>query len=770
MFARLRPESRELTELHVAAGRPGIVARLLAARGFGESEIAALTPPPSPPPAQDIPGLQEVADEVLRFVADGGRLLVHGDYDVDGVSAAGIAAGALKELGHEVEVFLPHRLRDGYGLGPETLRRASARGVAGVLTVDCGISGHAAAELAQLLGLRLWITDHHLIPSELPKARVAHPGLLPPDHPLRYLSGAGVAYALARCWLGDEAALHLSDLAALGTLADQVPLLGENRRIVRDGLRQLREATRPGLLALLQEAGQSGEVDEETVAFRIAPRLNACGRMDTPDTAYRLLTAGTAEAPELARRAGELNRRRQEVEAQVLEAARAGASIAHVTIASGEGWHRGVIGIVAARLVEQHSQPAFVISFADGEAHGSARAPEGMPLMEALEEASALLTSYGGHRGAAGFRLPASNLAALARELQEFYRRSGARPLAPVADARLALREVTLQSVAALGTLRPFGSGNPEPVFLLEHAQVLDAQAIGGGRHTRLRLRDASGSAQAVHWRSASTERTHLDLLVAIEENAFRGDRSARLRVVAAAPSVQLELWAAAFQPPPDGGSPPAAVIDRRGRGVPQHEGLTHYFTLDATTAWEAASALGAGYYLTAAGREEVLMELLAAGRLRGVVGPLPTGLPVERVVALEHPASPGELCAVAGGLPLELSWRPEDEAKLALRAGAWEQTDEELRDAYRALKRLPEGRMSVPPDGPRLAAAWAIFRELGLIVEDRLTDRRVDISASPLRAAMARRAAQYRRHAALWRAPLAEILAAMGGPREAVG
>lgn len=767
MFAQLRPLQQEILQGHLDAGRSPLLSRLLAARCVGEAELLRLTPVGASPDPRDVPGLGEITEDVLAFLRAGGRLAVHGDYDVDGVSASAIAAGALGLMGHAVEVFLPHRLQDGYGLHPETVRRLRDGGIEGILTVDCGVSGHAAAKMAKELGVRLWVTDHHILPRTPLDAPLAHPGRLPEDHPLRPLCGAGLAYQCARAWVGDERAVQFLDLAALGTLADQVPLLGENRRIVQAGLDRMRRDPRPGLHALLEEAASGAEVDEETVAFRIAPRLNACGRMDTPRTAYRLLTADAAAAPALAREAARLNRDRQEVETRVLAQARAAARIDGAVVAFGEGWHRGVIGIVASRLAEEFSLPAFVISCEGEEAHGSARAPEGLPLLEALDGAGDILTSYGGHRGAAGFRLPSGAVAELSDRLAAHFRRSRVRPVAPTADVRLTLREVQLDNVAALATLRPYGQGNPQPLFLIEDAEVLDAQPIGGGKHARLRLRDGAGTAQAIHWRAAPTHERQADLLVALEENAFRGERSARLRVVAVAPSAGAQLLASALWPPAANLDAPApqAVIDRRGRGAPPEKGLVHYFTLDATTAREACAALGAGFYAAAPGQEAALGELHAGGRLEGVVGPHPSGLPITHVVALEHPADPRELQAVAMGAPISVCWRREDEPRVLARKAVWTPSDAELREAYRRLRLRPEGSLSLPPVEADLAVAWAIFRDLGLIEDGRLVDRRVDIAASRLRVALAARAARYQEYGALWTGPLRELEVRLRAP-----
>lgn len=761
----LRQGSPPLLKAHIAAGEEPLAARLLAARGLDREALGRLQEDGEQASPKEVPGLSDLAADLRSFLQAGGRLAIHGDYDVDGISGSAIVLEALRAVGFDADVFLPHRLRDGYGLSASAVERLASQGVQGIVTVDCGISSVAAAERAAELGVRLWITDHHALPRTLPRAPFAHPGLLPADHPLAALSGAGVALQLARVLA--EGAPPLEDLCALGTLADQVPLCGENRSIVRRGLRQIRDAPRPGLSALLQVAAYRGAIDEETVQFILAPRLNASGRMASPDLALQLLQAGPGEAAALASRLDELNRSRQEIEREVLESARQQLAEASCAVAAGEGWHRGVIGIVAARLVDERSRPAFVVSVSGEEAHGSARAPEGAPLLPALKAAGDLLVEYGGHAAAAGFRVRARDIAALRVHLEEYYSQNPPRPAPRLVDGRMRLGEATLAAIGGMERLRPFGQGNPAPVWLVEDAEVLEDRPIGGGRHRSLRLRDSSGEVTAVHWRGAGVPSTRLDIVAALEENSFRGRRSPRLRLLDRAVSAREILRGEALAPPQSrGGGAPATIADRRGQGVGETCDPCQIFTLDGTRASQAAQAMGEGYY-PAGLSSDLMQSLYRSGRLRGVVGPHPVrGLPLKAVYALERPAEPDELRAVADGLPLVLAYRQEDEAMLSRVAQTWAPDDGRLRDAYREMRRWSPERLQAPPDDAELAVAWLVFSELGLIVPEGLGKQSVDLRDSHILAALRRRAARFAQTRALFYGPSSALAAALGVSR----
>ncbi len=750
---RLRQASPDSLSRHIAVGEPPAVARLLAARGLTPDDLAEFAAGGAQPNWREIPGLDEIAADISSFLGQGRRLAIHGDYDVDGITGAAIVLAAVEAMGHSAEVFLPHRLADGYGVKPETVRRLHAQGVEGIVTVDCGVSALEAAEVAQQLGVRLWLTDHHERAERLPEAPLAHPGSLAPSHPLRWLSGAGVALQLANAWLGDGSG-ELLDLAALGTLADQVPLVGENRRIARLGLARMDKSPRPGIAALLAAARYQGAVDEETAAFVMAPRLNASGRLDHPDLALRLLRADRASAGAIAQRLESLNRERRTLEQDVAEQAReqvpAGAPC---VVVYGEGWHRGVIGIVAARLCEEFSLPAFVISVDAGMAYGSARAPAGAPLLAALAAAKEHLREYGGHPGAAGFRLEAPALASLREVLEGYYRLNPAEPEPRQVDARLQLADAALSVADGLARLRPFGPGNPAPQWLVEDAEVLEDRTIGDGRHRRIRLRDRSGEAVALHWRSAEPANGRLDIVAALEVDAYQGERRPRLRIVERTQSAMALLRERAAVPPgylPGQGA--VAVQDRRGMGPGEVVGLCHYYTLDTLTVGRAAAAFGEGFYPAATAAETELTELWRSGRMRGVVGPHPVPfLPIETVVAMERAASPGELRAAAAGRKLVLAYRPLDEHGLKLAAETWSPSDDELRQAYRRMRLWPPARLAQLPQAPEDLIAYIVFRELGLVGPAGMTPHPARLEDSNVLDAFRRRARRFGESAGLW-------------------
>ncbi len=511
-----------------------LLARLLQNRGCDSAEAARAFLEPGISQIEDpslMAGMAEAVSAVLAVVDGGGKILVYGDYDVDGLCAASLMVSFLKAAGAGVEAYIPHRLDEGYGLNPAALNQAKEKGFDLVLTVDCGISALEEATLAASLGLDLVVTDHHQPRPELPCARaVVNP--LRPDcpYPNKHLSGVGVALKLVQALAASlegsgrpappggwpQFALSFCDLVALGSVADVVPLLGENRSLVRLGLEQINRAPRAGLWALLEAAGWSGgRVCEYHLGYLLSPRLNACGRMGRlpPDTGLALLTApDPRQATDLALALNRENHDRQKEETAVLAAAlsqleEGGGLGDSFMIAAGDDWHPGVLGIVAARLVDRFGRPAAVISWqGGGEGRGSVRSPAGFLLPPALSACSDLLGQFGGHAGAAGLtvvrecfpelkerlNLLAAGMAGPAGELPRI-----------VPEAELKPEEISLDLAEAIEALAPFGAGNPQPVFLARDLAVIESRRIGRNQdHLRLRLAGSRAAAlEAVAFR-----------------------------------------------------------------------------------------------------------------------------------------------------------------------------------------------------------------------------------------------------------------------------
>ena len=416
------------------------IARLLAIRGIDELETAQRFLHPSLDHLHDPFRLADMAAAVERILAAierKERIAVHGDYDCDGITSTVILRRALELFGANVIHFLPDRLKDGYGLQPETFDRLQADGVALVISVDCGIRGIDAAKRARELGIDLIITDHHEPDVELPVAvAVINPRRHDCEYPDKNLAGVGVALKLvqALCRKRDRERLlpAFIKVAAIGTLADVVPLVGENRVIAKLGLDMLSQGPhRVGLRALLDVAGLTGKpIDSGHVAFQIAPRMNAAGRMASPDIAARLLLAAdetmAVEAQELARQLDGENLRRQEEEAVILASAKkivendptVGAR--SILVVAGDGWHRGVIGIVASKLVDAFHRPAIVIAVDGDVAHGSCRSIRGFNVLAALEHSASYLTRFGGHKQAAGLTMPASKVGGFRESIADY--------------------------------------------------------------------------------------------------------------------------------------------------------------------------------------------------------------------------------------------------------------------------------------------------------------------------------------------------------------
>ncbi|MCX5893989.1 MAG: single-stranded-DNA-specific exonuclease RecJ, partial [Deltaproteobacteria bacterium] len=453
--------------------------------------------------------LEKAATRLGQAVRRGEPVAVYGDYDADGVTATAVLQQFFTELGLPCSNYIPNRLKEGYGLKVGGLKELAPKAQL-VVTVDCGISDAAAVAWAKEQGVEVIITDHHEIPPELPPAlAVVNPKRGVADYPCRDLAGVGVALLLAlgvraelrsEGWFAKHKEPNLKsylDLVALGTAADVVPILGENRILMRQGLKVLEASRRPGLVALKEVTKLEGKpISFRDVAFRLAPRLNAAGRLGQARCALELLLCDDlAQARLQANYLHNLNRQRQSLEEVMLKEAaalvrREKLNQRPVMVLAKEGWHPGVLGIVAARLAEEHHRPVAMVSLQNGTGRGSARSVEGFHLFKGLQSCAAVLKRYGGHEAAAGFEVAADQIAALQEKLdQAFGEQVGPEPLRPTlkVDAQVGLAELNREFFSCLERLRPFGPGNPAPVFVCREVECLNSRVVAE-RHLKVQL------------------------------------------------------------------------------------------------------------------------------------------------------------------------------------------------------------------------------------------------------------------------------------------
>ncbi len=534
-YAEARRLEREL-------GLAEPVAAILVRRGYRTPEAARAFLESSDDHDPMLLGpMADVAHRVRGAIAAGRRITVHGDYDVDGVSATAILVGALRELGADADWYVPDRLGDGYGLTRGSVERIAGRGGDLLITVDCGIGSADAVAAAQQAGLEVIVTDHHEPPATLPDCLVLHPRV--GDYPFGELCGAGVSLKLATALAGDDYRERSLDLVALATVADMVPLVGENRALVRRGLAVARRARRPGIRALCAEAGvDPGCLDEGDFAFRLGPRINAAGRLYRADSAIELmLTRDEERARAIAGELGQANAERRETERAVLdaaEAARAPASPEHAEgpalVLAGEGWHPGVVGIVASRMVERHGVPAILIGLdPDGRGRGSARSVPGFDMLAALDACAEHLVRYGGHRAAAGMEIEAGRVEAFREAFAEQARAGlGAepRPATETIDAIVGGESLGLDVAEQLRRLAPFGVGNPEVRLLVPSARLADVRPMGeDDKHARFTLASGTRRALGVAFRvngdlgAAARDEAPRDVSLRLEVNEWNG-------------------------------------------------------------------------------------------------------------------------------------------------------------------------------------------------------------------------------------------------------
>ena len=549
---------------------PSIVAQLLVARGlyqpeevasFLDTRLSGLRDP------GELPGATDAAERLFSASKAGRRIVIHGDYDADGMTGTAILYLCLKLIGADVGYHIPNRLEDGYGLKHDTLRSLAERGASLVISVDCGIASVAEADTARELGIELIITDHHEMGNELPNAAtVVHPRLPGTHYPFGYLCGAGVAFkvAWALCQQASQAKkvsvamrnflMSAMGIAAIGTVADMVPLLDENRILVRHGLDSLQDRTQPGLQALMKltQLDKKSPLSSDDIGFTLAPRLNAAGRLGQAQLGVELLvTESPQRATALAAYIHELNQSRVSLERSVQLAA--SKQVKEVTdpdqdsalVLTGRGWHAGIIGIVAGRLAEKYNRPVILIStdsLGSKPGVGSGRSSCGLNLHAALAHCSQHLVSHGGHEAAAGLQIAEENIDAFREDFLQFAANEindHSRIAEVHIDAEAPLSQLTLSTVEQIEQLSPFGQSNPRPVLCASGVEVDQPKRMGGGeRHLAVRLSQHGTTLRAVafghgDWAEEMAQvETPIDVAYRPVINQFAGRRTVELHLV----------------------------------------------------------------------------------------------------------------------------------------------------------------------------------------------------------------------------------------------
>ncbi len=549
-------DAGQIAALTAELGTIPLIARVLANRGqscpasahdFLHAKLSSLPDPDL------LPDMEIAVSRLEEALVKGEKISVHGDYDVDGITGTALLVESLRAFGGDIEYHLPSRLTDGYGLSGEAINRAAQSGCSLVLTVDCGVSAVVEADLVNELGLDLIITDHHQAPDRLPAClALVNPHLPNNRFPWPNLAGVGVAFFLLLSlrrrlrengWFAERTEPDLRqglDLVALGTIADMVSLGGVNRILVRFGLQLLDAGKRPGIAALKQVA-EVTKVSCGTVAFRLAPRLNAAGRLDDATLGVKLLLgAGDDPVTELAAHLDRCNRERQQLEEQTLHEALAavdeGGAGEHSLVLAAETWHPGVIGIVASRLVERYYRPTVMIALADGTGKGSARSIHGFHLFAALGRSANSLDGFGGHAAAAGLTIKAERVDEFRADFERVAASElNAENLIPRLeyDGEVDLSELEMLTVAQLTELAPFGIGNPQPSFVCRNLELISPQIVGE-KHLRFRVQSQGVQLGCIAFGMADRfDQLHgqIDLLFRPEINSFRGRDSVQLQV-----------------------------------------------------------------------------------------------------------------------------------------------------------------------------------------------------------------------------------------------
>lgn len=516
--------------------------------------------------------MDKAVERIRRAIEDYEQILIYGDYDADGMTSASILKEALEELGAEVQVYLPNRFTDGYGPNQSVYKYfIEQQGVSLIVTVDNGVAGHDAIAYAQEMGVDVLVTDHHSLPDSLPQAyALVHPEHPDSQYPFKHLAGCGVAFKLA-CALLEHIPVGMLDLVAIGTIADMVSLTDENRVMVKYGLSLLKQTERVGLQELMQLANMDlDSLDEESVGFQLAPRLNALGRLDDPNPAVELLTGfDEEEVQSIALMVDAKNTERKEVVQTIYQEAKEMVRAdLPIQVLAKEGWNPGVLGIVAGRLLEELQQPVIVLSIEDGKAKGSARSVESVDIFDALKEHRDLFIAFGGHAGAAGMTLEVSKLGSLSDILVAYILEKGLEGTVKphlVLDEELDLEDLQLETLKSFEKLAPYGMDHKKPIFYVRNFQVETTRTMGqNNAHLKLRIKKGQAVFDVVafgmgHLALEMAQVKGLELAVRLSVNQWNGNTSLQLMLVdARVEGIQLYNLRGKQHPLPAG----VAVLD----------------------------------------------------------------------------------------------------------------------------------------------------------------------------------------------------------------
>ncbi|MFH1490514.1 MAG: single-stranded-DNA-specific exonuclease RecJ [Pseudomonadota bacterium] len=558
---KLKPASPLAPRLALETGLDPLQAQLLINRGISDRASARSFMSPRLVDLLDpmlLKDMEPAVETILSALERKEKIIIYGDFDADGTAATALLLRFFRELNVPVSSYIPHRIREGYGLNPRAIERLAGEGCGLLITVDCGVADGEEIALAKRLGLETVVTDHHQVPTGFrPLCPVINPYREDSMFPFRDLAGVGVAFFLAialraalreRGWFEESPEPDLKDylgLVALGTVADMAPLMGQNRILVKAGLERLGADPGIGIGALFNIAGTGTSViDEKDLAFRIAPRLNASGRMGDAGQGVEILcTENPDRAHRLAGILDELNKRRQAIEQDILR--RIAGKIGEIhdfenrrtLVVSGKGWHRGVLGIVASRLKDKYYRPAFVLSIENGMAFGSGRSPGGFNLYGALSKLGPFLVKYGGHPRAAGLTLKSANIEGFSGALEDLMRKeTGEEDLFPTVevDAPLTLPELTEKRISEFGHLAPYGADNPAPLFYAGPLDVVDSRVVGE-KHLKLKVKQDGAVREAIGFNLATGRpdpKGFINMIFTPEINRWQGMERIQLRII----------------------------------------------------------------------------------------------------------------------------------------------------------------------------------------------------------------------------------------------